>query len=96
MSAPPTASPVEYRRWLLENPEHVAPWLDELLSPGEVVAEFGKIAPTVAALAMMRSRGTGPRFVKLGQKVLYRRFDILRHLEASVVGTRHDPLERAS
>ena len=36
-------------------------------------------------LAQMRHRGTGPKFAKLGRKVIYRRADMLAFLEANTV-----------
>lgn len=38
-------------------------------------------------LFRLRSRGEGPRFARLGRRVLYRRFDLDRWVEANVVGT---------
>jgi hypothetical protein len=36
-----------------------------------------------AGLAQMRYRGTGPRFVKRGRRVLYRWSDVRRYLDAN-------------
>ncbi|MEI2730018.1 MAG: hypothetical protein V9E85_13020 [Candidatus Nanopelagicales bacterium] len=43
---------------------------DPLMAPPEVHAEYGA---TEGNLANMRSAGTGPEFVLVGRKVMYRR-----------------------
>ena len=44
-----------------------------------------------AGLAQMRYRGTGPRFVKVGKKVLYTWQDIRTYLEANTCQRTDDP-----
>lgn len=46
---------------------------------------------TEAGLAQMRYRGTGPRFVKAGKKVLYRWSDVRAYLDANTVQRTDDP-----
>lgn len=47
----------------------------------------GQVAPvldtTVDGLAQMRYRGTGPKFVKRGSRVLYRWSDVRAYIEAN-------------
>jgi hypothetical protein len=46
---------------------------------------------TEAGLAQMRYRGTGPRFVKVGKKVLYRWSDVRAYLDANTLQRTDDP-----
>lgn len=46
---------------------------------------------SVAGLAQMRYRGTGPRFVRRGRRVLYRWSDVRRYLEDNTVTRTDDP-----
>lgn len=58
-----------------------------LLTPQELAAELGM---QVTALAQWRYRGMGPRFIKEGRFIRYRRSDVDAWLEASV----HDRTDR--
>lgn len=49
-------------------------------TPAEVAL---KLDTTEAGLAQMRYRGTGPKFIKVGKKVLYRWSDIGAYLDAN-------------
>ena len=40
---------------------------------------------SLAGLAQMRYRGTGPRFIKRGRRVLYRWSDIRDYLDANTI-----------
>ncbi|MDT5372176.1 MAG: hypothetical protein QOC62_6607 [Mycobacterium sp.] len=55
----------------------------------------GQVAPvlntTEAGLAQMRYRGTGPRFVKVGRKVVYRWSDVRDYLSANTLQRTDDP-----
>lgn len=44
-----------------------------------------------AGLAQMRYRGTGPRFIKRGRRVLYRWSDVRAYLEANTCQRTDDP-----
>jgi hypothetical protein len=44
-----------------------------------------------AGLAQMRYRGVGPRFVKIGRRVLYRWSDVYAYLDANTVQRTDDP-----
>lgn len=46
---------------------------------------------TEAGLAQMRYRGTGPRFVKRGRRVLYRWSDVRAYLDANTLQRTDDP-----
>jgi hypothetical protein len=46
---------------------------------------------TEAGLAQMRYRGTGPKFCKVGKKVLYRWSDIRAYLNANTLQRTDDP-----
>jgi hypothetical protein len=46
---------------------------------------------TEAGLAQMRYRGTGPRFVKRGRRVLYRWSDVRDYLDANTCQRTDDP-----
>jgi hypothetical protein len=52
---------------------------DELLTPAQRADEMHT---TETGLAQQRFRGTGPRFVKRGARVLYRRSDVDAYLDA--------------
>ncbi len=60
--------------------------VDEMVTPGKLAQEWDT---TEGALAQLRSRGRGPKFVKLGGgqggRVLYRRSDIRAYLDANTV-----------
>jgi hypothetical protein len=44
-----------------------------------------------AGLAQMRYRGTGPRFIKRGRRVLYRWSDVQSYLDANTCQRTDDP-----
>jgi hypothetical protein len=46
---------------------------------------------SLAGLAQMRYRGTGPKFVKRGKRVLYRWSDIRAYLDANTCVRTDDP-----
>ena len=52
--------------------------IPDTAAPREVA---GALYTTEAGLAQMRYRGTGPRFVKVGHRVLYRWSDVYDYLE---------------
>ncbi|CPR11279.1 hypothetical protein BN971_02559 [Mycobacterium bohemicum DSM 44277] len=58
-------------------------------------ATAAEVAPVLdtseAGLAQMRYRGTGPRFVKRGRRVLYRWSDVRDYLDANTVKRTDDP-----
>lgn len=56
---------------------------DRLLTPQET-AEF--LATTTGVLAVWRSRGDGPQFVKLGRAVRYRWSVLSKWVDAHTVG----------
>jgi len=60
-------------------PEYFSRAEAERLFPGVVSA---------ATLAKLASQGRGPRFLKMGRKVFYRRDDFLRWLEENSVEVR--------
>lgn len=94
--SPPVDNPVEFRRWLLERTERTAAWLDDLLTPAQVVAQYPALARSAKSLANQRAAGRGPRYVKApGSRthVFYRRHDILRHLEKNTTYTTDDPAD---
>lgn len=53
------------------------------------VAQF--LHTSEAGLAQMRYRGTGPRFVKVGHRVLYRWADVHAYLDANTLTRTDDP-----
>lgn len=56
-----------------------SPEVEELLYPAEVA----QIAKTnINTLAYWRNQGTGPRFAKIGRRVVYRRSEVLAWIEA--------------
>lgn len=89
---PPVDDPAAFRAWLLAQPGCTKEWIDAILTPSDVVEQYPRLAPSEGALANKRLRGTGPRYIKLGSKVLYRRLDIIRFLETRMVSTFADPL----
>lgn len=46
---------------------------------------------TEAGLAQMRYRGTGPRFVRRGRRILYRWSDVRAYLDANTCQRTDDP-----
>jgi hypothetical protein len=50
---------------------------------------------TLAGLAQMRYRGTGPKFVKRGRRVLYRWSDVRDYLDSNTIQRTGDPLGAA-
>lgn len=52
-------------------------------------ADPKEVAPvlhtTLQGLAQMRFRGTGPKFIKVGKKVLYRWTDVNAYLDANTM-----------
>jgi Helix-turn-helix domain len=44
-----------------------------------------------AGLAQMRYRGTGPKFTKVGKKVLYRWSEVRKYLEQNTLQRTDDP-----
>jgi hypothetical protein len=61
--------------------------------PPEVAAALGT---SEAGLAQMRYRGTGPRFIKRGSRVLYRWSDVRAYLDANTIGRTDDPVGGAA
>jgi hypothetical protein len=61
--------------------------VDEMLPPAEVAKIFHT---TEASLAQMRYRGHGPKFIKVGARILYRRSDIRAYLDANTVQSTAD------
>lgn len=49
------------------------------------------LGTTEAGLAQMRYRGTGPKFIKAGKKVLYRWSDVRAYLDANTLQRTDDP-----
>lgn len=85
-----TETRAKRRGELSVDPERPPEW--DLLTPEQVVELFPGLAPSVGALKAQRRRGRGPRYLKLGGLVRYRRLDVLRYLESCVVGTATDPI----
>lgn len=55
---------------------------EELLTPEQASAHLGGVP--AATLQFWRCRGGGPRFVKIGRAVFYRRRDVVEFIEQSV------------
>jgi hypothetical protein len=55
---------------------------DEMITPAQLAQEW---QTSEVSLAQQRYRGKGPRFVKLGARVMYRRTDIREYLDANTV-----------
>jgi hypothetical protein len=60
----------------------------DIASPRQV-AEL--LNTSEAGLAQMRYRGHGPKFVKIGRKVLYRWSDVRDYLNANTIQRTDDP-----
>ena len=61
---------------------------DDIALPPQVA----KVLDTsLAGLAQMRHRGTGPRFIKRGHRVLYRWSDVRAYLDANTCQRTDDP-----
>jgi predicted DNA-binding transcriptional regulator AlpA len=53
--------------------------MDQLLKASEVAA---KLSTSVNALAVLRCKGKGPKFVKIGRSVRYRMSDLQDYIAA--------------
>ncbi|WP_205873467.1 DNA-binding protein [Mycobacterium camsae] len=62
--------------------------LPSLATPQQVAEA---LHTTAARLAQDRYRGTGPRFIKHGRRVLYRWTDVHAYLDANTVTRTDDP-----
>jgi hypothetical protein len=62
--------------------------LPALATPAEV-AEY--LHTTIASLAQIRYRGTGPKFIKRGSRVLYRWSDVVEWLDRNTFQRTDDP-----
>jgi hypothetical protein len=62
--------------------------LPALATPAEV-ADY--LHTTTASLAQDRYRGTGPKFIKRGRRVLYRWSDVLEWLDKNTLQRTDDP-----
>jgi hypothetical protein len=62
--------------------------LPALAVPAEVAV---CLHTTTASLAQDRYRGTGPKFIKRGSRVLYRWSDVLEWLERNTLQRTNDP-----
>ncbi len=62
--------------------------LPDTASPQDVAKT---LYTTEAGLAQMRYRGTGPKFIKVGRRVLYRWADVYAYLDANTVQRTDDP-----
>ncbi|WP_145013436.1 helix-turn-helix transcriptional regulator [Mycobacterium marseillense] len=62
--------------------------LADTAPPGEVAKA---LFTSEAGLAQMRYRGTGPKFVKVGRRVLYRWSDVHAYLDANTCQRTDDP-----
>ncbi|MCX5513366.1 excisionase [Kaistia algarum] len=70
--------------------EHV----DRLLRPEEAAQELQNTAGT---LAKWRMQSVGPKFVRVGRSIRYRKSDIERWLQSRTVATAEEPIgQRAS
>jgi len=66
--------------------------IDADMAPADQVAEV--LDTTPAGLAQMRYRGTGPRFIKRGSRVLYRWSDIADYLDKNTLTRTDDRREK--
>lgn len=64
-----------------------APGVDTAM-PREVAAALGT---SEAGLAQMRYRGTGPKFCRVGRKIIYRWSDVRAYLDANTCTRTDDP-----
>jgi excisionase family DNA binding protein len=69
---------------MLDSPAHLTPPSLGRLRVEEASKYLGF---TVSTLNKMRMAGRGPRYLKLGNRVFYRRTDLDAYLEAMVVET---------
>jgi predicted DNA-binding transcriptional regulator AlpA len=59
-------------------------WLRELLDQAQMRDEYG---PSIPTQERWRQQGTGPKYIKLGGRVRYRRSDIEEWLDSRTVDT---------
>jgi 7,8-dihydro-6-hydroxymethylpterin-pyrophosphokinase len=57
---------------------------DELITPAQLAEE---LHTTERSLGQMRYQRKGPKYIKVGERVLYRRSDIRDYLDARTVQT---------
>lgn len=84
--------------FLLKRPQsrvHEEEKVTETISVGTDTATCGQVAAalftTEAGLAQMRYRGTGPRYVKRGRRVIYRWSDVRAYLDENTIQRTGDP-----
>ena len=65
--------------------------LPALATPAEV-AQY--LHSTTASLAQDRYKGTGPKFIKHGRRVLYRWSDVLEWLDRNTIQRTDDPRQQ--
>lgn len=70
-----------------ETTEFTAQLDDDFLTPDQVMDAMGGGISSPRTLANWRYRGIGPKFYKMGRRVLYRRRDVAAYIERRA----HDP-----
>lgn len=69
--------------------------MTETISIDADTATCGQVAAalftTEAGLAQMRYRGTGPRYIKRGRRVIYRWSDVRAYMDANTMQRTDDP-----
>lgn len=73
---------------ILDQPSQHFDLSEDIALPREVAPVLDT---TLAGLAQLRYRGTGPRFIKRGRRVLYRWSDIRDYLAQNTVLRTDDP-----
>ena len=68
--------------------------VDATLTTGHTCGSREYLRTTTAALAQDRYKGTGPRFIKRGRRVLYRWSDILDWLDRNTIQRTDDPRQQ--
>lgn len=61
--------------------------LSEALTPKDVTRVYPALTRSEAVLANLRSKRRGPKFYKVGKKIVYRRMDIEAYLFSNPVLT---------
>jgi hypothetical protein len=62
--------------------------LNDVALPGQVAK---LLDTTTEGLAQMRYRGTGPKFIRRGRRILYRWSDVRKYLDANTLQRTDDP-----
>ena len=80
-----TDDPVAFGKYLIIGLGYSPQWVDELLTPQQLVEEYPCIASTTNSLKTMPSCGRGPAWLALPAGIRYARHAVLRFIAQHAV-----------